>query len=172
MAHISYYDFHASNPNGNLKYAILDTAGDWTVTTLVTTGDVGLFSSLALHNEFVYITYYDSDHTEIKQISNETGRWVSKVLIEKVGSATSCPLVIENNGTKHVSYFKNCGGDFRIDLCYGTIGTNHFIDILVDDSGVGNGVQVSLTLDEDGKAYISYYDATDKDLKSAYQTAP
>jgi hypothetical protein len=169
--YISYYDFHVSNNNGNLKLAF-GTAANWNVSTIDTTGDVGRYPSLALYDGFVYVTYYDSDHQSIKLISNETGAWVSGEVVERVASATSCPLVIGDNGTKYISYFKHCGGDNSIDLCYGYMGPSTSIDIVVDDSGIENGVQLSHTFDQDRKAHISYYDSVDRDLKYAYNMAP
>jgi hypothetical protein len=43
--HISYYD----SDNGDLKYATLD-GGEWTIETIDSTGDVGLYTSIALES--------------------------------------------------------------------------------------------------------------------------
>lgn len=169
VVHVSYYDYHAATDNGNLKYAARDTAGNWTINVIDSTGNVGMYSSLALHNGNVYITYGDSDHNYIKLSSNETFAWKSDVVAKNILSATYSRLVIQDNGVKHFSYFSNCGGDPSIDLCYGAIGLATSIGLVVDDSGIGNGEQSSLALDEDGQAHIVYYDIQDRDLKYARQ---
>ena len=171
LPHISYYDYHTSITNGNLKFASRDADGNWTLNTLDSTGNVGLYSYLTLHNSFFYITYYDSHLDIIKLISNETRAWISTTLVSEVPSATSCPLVITDSGTKHISYFKNCDGNSSIDLCYAIVGVR--FDTPVDTSGIGNGEHISLALDSvSGKPYFLYYDAQDNDLKFSRQISP
>jgi hypothetical protein len=162
--HTSYFDYHAANTNGNLKYAVRDTSsGKWSTDAIDTTGDVGRYSSLTLHDDKMYISYYDTNNNSINLINNEAGMWKSETFVTGIDSAGAAPIIIDSEGFIHMSYYSNDG------LCYAFKGMTTLIDQPVDISGIGNGVESSLALDNNGKIHIAYYDATDKDLKYAHQ---
>lgn len=178
VVHISYYDFHASIVNGNLKY-VTGTSGNWVAPlTLDSTGDVGQFSSLALFNGKVYITFnhlYPDGHRFIRIITNASDEWkhldiveVSQIVNDPT-SLTANPIVIDATGIVYVSYYK--GG-----VLYYTTGIlinaaanlwDWASPFAVDTSELGQGIYTSLALSQDGRINIAYYDATDGDLKFA-----
>ena len=60
---ISYYD----NTNYNLKFAYsIDSGATWTVSTLDSTGDVGMYSSVAFIDSKVFVAYYDSTNGDAR----------------------------------------------------------------------------------------------------------
>lgn len=168
--HISYYDYHSSIGNGNLKYVkgYIDASGNWknvegTPLTLDSTGDVGRYTSLTLYNDTPYITYYDGTNKKIKLMTkNASGDWEAQQIVS-LSNESYLPLAIEeSNGIMHLSYIENG------NLYYLSKSLNWSTPVVVD-TGIGNGVYSSIVVDSDGKVYISYYDATDKDLKYAHQ---
>ena len=72
--HISYYD----NTNGALKYASdrgfnpVSKKWEWRITTVDSTGDVGLFTSIALDsNGNPHISYYDDTNDDLKYTTKQ-----------------------------------------------------------------------------------------------------
>ena len=64
--HFSYYDDSSNRDGQNLKYAT-NRSGSWVVTTVDSTDNVGLYTSLALgFSGEVYISYYDMTHGVLK----------------------------------------------------------------------------------------------------------
>lgn len=173
IVHISYYD----QANANLKYAhpgtvVLTEPGcnsNWDCYTLDSTGDLGKYSSLALDSSGnVYITYYDATNSMIKLITDESGTFLSSTVVSGLSGETTCPLVIESSGIMHMSYISAGKLYYASKACSWSPST-------VVDSGIGNGIYTSIAVykgptDNFYKAYISYYDATDQDLKYAHQT--
>lgn len=168
IVHISYYD----PVNENLKYARSGNIAPqtepgcnpgWNCYTLDSTGNVGMHSSLALYSGKVYITYYDSTNRRIKLITDESGDFISSVAFSNLSGETACPLFIEPDGRMHMSYISG-QALYYASSRWGWAAYNV-------DSLIGNGVYTSIAVDSSGKAYISYYDATDQDLKYAHQTS-
>ncbi len=163
--HISYYDYHTSVGNGNLKYVrgYVDGNGNWTwiegPLTLDSTGEVGKYTSMALYNGKPYITYYDGTNSKVKLITNVSGDWEAQTVVSSI-TERMCPFTIESNGIMHMSYILN-DTLYYLSKSWGWV-TNSI------ESGIGNGNYTSIVVDSNGKAYISYYDATDQDLKYAH----
>ncbi|MBI4691149.1 MAG: Ig-like domain-containing protein [Nitrospirae bacterium] len=171
IIYISYYDYHSTNSNGNLKYVrgYMDGSGVWVSLegpiTLDSTGDVGEHSSLALYNGSVYIAYYDGTNSNIKLITNASGSWISStivsgLIVSGLSAETLFPFIIEPNGIMHMGYF-NGSTLYYASKSWG------WQTQAIDSSG--NGFYTSITVDGNGKVRISYYDATDHDLKYAHQ---
>lgn len=167
--HISYYDYHSSVGNGNLKYVrgYVDGNGNWTWVegplTLDSTGEVGKYTSLALYNGTRYITYYDGTNSRVKLITNASGDWEAQTIVS-ISSESTLPLFIEEtNGIMHLSYISN-GTLYYLSKSWGWSSSYSI------DTGISSGVYTSIVVDSNGKAYISYYDATDQDLKYAHPT--
>ena len=111
---ISYYDF----TNLDLKYAYAGTvtggaAGDWTKIAVDSTGDVGLFTSLAVVDGKPAISYYDSNNRDLKYAINSaadgSGAW-SKVTVDGTGSVGTYSSLAVVNGKPSISYFNSTSG--------------------------------------------------------------
>ncbi len=179
VVHMSYYDFHSSINNGNLKY-IFGKSGAWSdARTLDSTGDVGEFSSLAIHNGKIYIAYnhmYPDGHRFIRIITNASGdAWMHRDIIEvsRVAndsqSRTSNPIVIDPAGLVHLAYYKAGTVYYATGILYDAVQNiwDWATAKVVDDSQVGQGIYAAITVDSKNRARVSYYDATDGDLKYA-----
>jgi hypothetical protein len=174
IPHISYYD----DVNGDLKYASqiaqgVDTADDWKVETVDSSGDVGRYTSLAIDAYGIaHISYYDSSYGDLKYTRQltETG-WFSETvdLSGDVGKYSS--LALDAGGNPHISYY-----DFDLkDLKYAFFDGSGWVlpENPVDGSGdVDVGTHTSLALDSSGFPHISYIDNTLKALKYAHKTTP
>jgi len=167
--HMSYYDYHSSVGNGNLKYVrgYMDDNGNWTSVegplTLDSTGEVGKYTSMALYNGTPYITYYDGTNSRVKLITNASGDWEAQTVVS-ISSESALPFFIEGStGIMHLSYISNG------TLYYLSKSWNWSSPYSVD-TGISSGIYTSIVVDGNGKAYISYYDATDQDLKYAHPT--
>ncbi|MBU0673812.1 MAG: Ig-like domain-containing protein [Proteobacteria bacterium] len=181
--HVSYYDFHIDNydgnGNGNLKYALFnsDVPEQATVWAVDTTGEIGKYSSLALYQGDVYISYLDLTHMTIKLMNNELGTggfFESEIFVSNIVEETNVPIVIDPNGFIHMSYFNDCvpdtGEEIMVDFCYAVKALTTEVNQPVDDGGVSNGVESSLVYNaNDGKIHFAYYDLTDHDLRYARQ---
>jgi|GEM_PF-1965934 len=167
---ISYYD----QTNGNLKMIACGNAAcssGNTTTTVNSTGDVGLFTSIALSADgFPVISYFD----------DSVG--VGDLIVVKCGDATCS----SGNTTTTVNSTNDIGRDNSI-----VIGTDNFPVISYRDATAGNlvftkcgnaacsasnttttidsvgtvGSDTSVVIGTDGLAVISYYDETNGDLK-------
>ena len=126
-----------------------------------------MHSSLQVYDGSIYIAYYHPDNSSINLMSNESGDWKSTTVIPDVTSETRPSFVIDSMGTMHLSYYRQLIGEMR--LYYASKIWEWSIDMTVDASGIGNGIRSSILVDSDEKVHISYYDATDKDLKLAGQ---
>jgi len=163
IVHISYYD----SVNRNLKYI---NSSDLAPYVLDSTGNVGEFSSLYVDSSGLpYIIYNHVSAADgkrrIRIITPQasTGIW-THTNISEVSSLTSNPIFVDSNGIMYLSYYSG-------RVLYYKSGVFDLGDwskpIAVDDSGIGNGIYTSIVSDSNGKARISYYDATEGDLKFA-----
>ena len=187
--HISYYAWWILNGflNGNLKYI---NTRDWQISTLDSTGNIGEFSSLALDGGGnVYVAYNHISQVDgirrIRCITNASGVW-RHVNVVTVGgnplvNITSNPIFVDTNGVVHISYYSD------VIIAGRTVGILYYISgvlydpafnlwdwsvsKVIDDSGIGDdilkGIYTSIVTDTNGKARISYYDASEGDMKFA-----
>jgi hypothetical protein len=165
---ISYYD----GVNGDLKLVVCGnttcTAGN-TITTVDSSGDVGLWNSLALNSSgFPVISYHDNTNLDLKLVvcGNTTctaGNTITTVdSTGYVGQWTS--LVLNSSDYPLISYYDVTNGDLKVAICGNTTCTAGNI-IFTPDSTGNVGTFTSLTLDNFGFPVISYFDETNGDLK-------
>jgi hypothetical protein len=165
---ISYYDA----TNGDLK---LVHCGDTTcssgntIVTVDSAGDVGQESSLALDaNGYPVISYYDATNGDLKVVhcgdaTCSSGN--SIVTVDNtgdVGRFTS--LVLNSSGYPVISYYDVTNGNLKVVQCGDATCSNGNLIETVDSNG-DVGQSTSLTLDSNGNPVITYYDATNGDLK-------
>lgn len=193
---ISYYD--ATAGNGNLMLASWDvSAGRWVTETVDTGGDtntisynVGQFTSMQIDSRgFPHISYFDVSRGALRYSSwDETlGRWFNQVVEDDtddvnpsvMGQYTS--LALDGNDVPHISYYE-CGvvrehGCDKGDLkhAWRVWNGSQFVweTETVDTGGDAPGSMVDVGLYSSlvisgSRMYISYYDATNQDLKVAF----
>jgi len=78
--HMSYYDA----TNGDLRYATWNASiNNWQITPVDQPGNIGMYTSITLHNDKPYISYYDDSKEMIKYaFQTGTGAWVNFPLDE------------------------------------------------------------------------------------------
>jgi len=163
--HISYYDA----TNQRLKYATKAPSSiSWDIKTIDDTASVGLYTSIAIDSgDKVHISYYDATNRDLKYITNATasGAWQTPVTVDStgfVGQYTS--IAIDSSDKVHISYYD---ATFR-DLRYATNATGIWQIISFKNvfSILGDiGQYSSIAIDQSDGVHISYFDATNFDLK-------
>jgi len=166
QVHISYY----AGGYGTLRYAT-NATGSWVYTTVdSTTSDVGRDTSIALDsNGKVHISYYDNTtgNYDLKYATNATGSWVLSV-IDSAGNTgyfdyqTSIAVTGTTTTQVYISYFDR----INTSLKYATNASGSWVSSTVDSNG-DIGYYSSIALDSNGKAHISYYDFSYRDLMYA-----
>ena len=162
--HISYYD----ETNDDLKYAYYD--GSWHTETVDSTGDVGEYTSIALDSSNnPHISYHDIMNADLEYAYHDGSSWYIETVdyFHDVGFINSIALDSSNN--PHISYFDYTNYDLK--YAYDGNGDRDFSDegeIQTVDSTGDVGDYTSLALDSSNNPHISYYDATNDDLKYAY----
>lgn len=163
--HITYYDDGARD----LMYAVKKT-GNWVISVVETSGDVGRFASLSLDPlDVPHMSYYRhlTDSTGIVKFARWNGSgWnitnidtLEKVFIGFAGARNMTSLVLDLQGKPHVGY-----GDEKV-LKYAVLdGTTWQREVVLDVSATSTilGQLTSLQLDTQGNPHIAYYEVTSK----------
>jgi hypothetical protein len=127
---ISYYDMI----NLDLKYAYWDGvwggAGSWNISTLDSTGDVGLYSSLAIDTatDTRHLCYYDFTNGNLKYAQKVgAAAWEFQIVDGDVTDGDGinegdvgyyCSIDVNGLGQPAISYYDNSHGDLKVALSY------------------------------------------------------
>ena len=150
--------------NQDLKF--VEYSGAWAPPiTLVSTGDVGLFSAVAIDdtNGDIHVTYDDATNQALKykRYNNALNVWLVAVTIDSQVSQSS--IALDSSGHAHIAYYK---AGSNMDLKYATNVTGAWVSTTVDSTG-DVGTYPSIALDSSDVVHISYRDATKRNLKYA-----
>ncbi len=167
---ISYRDV----TNSDLKVAVCGNAtcstGN-TLTTVDSTGDVGSWTSVALNaSGFPIVSYTDNTNTSLKlavcgNATCSAGNTFTTVdNAADVGSYIS--LKLNASGLPIISYYDTTNTSLKLAMC-GDAACSAGNTITTVDNAADVGQYTSLTLNANGFPVISYYDATNGDLKLA-----
>ena len=182
---VAYYEAG----HGDLRFA-RQSGSQWQIETVdgdsaaaagdgVGAADVGLYASLACNPAGTcWISYYDATNGDLKAARRDPGGWVSETvdsgggdgidgdgIDSDVGRYTA--LALDAGGRPWISYYDQTNGDLKLARRDAAGGWQ----METVDSGAGGvgdvGRHTAIALDGDG-AWISYYDATGGDLKTAH----
>jgi hypothetical protein len=142
--------------------------GNWSISVVDSTGDVGRFSSLALDTSDVpHISYYQhlTNNTGIVKLAvwNNT-EWnitnvdsLYNVFIGFSGARNMTSLILDSQMNTHLTY-----NDQKIMKYANWDGSNWQRQIIIDVSGRSTilGQQTSMQLDNQGYVHIAYYEVT------------
>ena len=177
--HISYYQFDLNDRNNNhLKYAFFDGA-IWTTQIIQEPGAQGFkaegkYSSIAVDQlDHPHIAFLDDDYDDLRHAYlGEGGRWNWENIADgpyhgNVGGWVS--IAIDKNNTCHISFYAKTGGGLwyaKGTKCHDPEASGRKWETWLVDTKADVGLYSSLVL-ESTKPFISYYDATNKNLKLA-----
>ena len=155
--YISYYDIgiHA------LKYASYIN-GNWLISTLDQTNNVGTTSSIAVDpNGTVHISYFDRSSGNLKYATNPNGSWNIMAVDPSNNVKDGSAIILDSRGKVHIAY--NTAGGLKIATNQGGSWTISTVDA---ESGTG-GACVSMVVAKGNTLHISYYDSNINQLKYA-----
>jgi predicted regulator of Ras-like GTPase activity (Roadblock/LC7/MglB family) len=159
--------------DATLKIAHCQTTGCATssTATLENSGNVGLHTSIAVGTDGLGIlSYYDavSGDLEVAHCNNTP---CSSAEINSVDTTVDVgqysAIAIGNDGLPLISYYDSTNGDLKVAHCSNVIcSATNSVETLDSTGDVGK--QTSIAIGVDGRGIISYYDASNKDLKVAH----
>src|SRR5262245_48203134 len=171
LALISYYD--ASN--GDLKVAhcsdVLCTS--YTYTTLQSEDNVGLFTSVTIGTDGLgFISYYDATNGDLKvahcsDLACTTATRTTLTFLKSEGNVGQFTSVTITGGHGLISYYDSTDQVLKLALCPDVACTSPTMTNTPDRTG-NVGQYSAVTIGADGIPLISYYDATNGDLKVAH----
>jgi hypothetical protein len=143
-------------------YVLAD--GSWNLETVDSTGEVGLFTSMALDSsDNPHISYYDYSSFDLKYAHYNGTSWNVETVDStgNVGLFTS--IALDSTDNPHISY---TDGD-NSDLKYAYYNGASWNVEMVDSTGYVDDF-TSIALDSGDNPHISYNDGSNVDLKYAY----
>ncbi|WP_144060459.1 hypothetical protein [Archaeoglobus sulfaticallidus] len=158
----------------NLEYAWKDSNGNWHTETV---DDGGIGTSIALDSNGNPHISYSYNNGSIKYAYKDIFGWHT-VFVE-VGCSTwmvypYTSLALDSNGNPHISYcyyYNNTFGEIKYAEMFFNPIQHEWERVIETVDSSGGGRHPSLALDSNGNPHISYYDATNGDLKYAYKDA-
>jgi hypothetical protein len=137
---------------------------------LDSTGDVGRYSSVTVGTDrFPIVSYFDTTQGDLKVAhctNSACTAWSTGNLDATgvVGQYTS--IAIGTDGMPVIGYYDVTNHDLKLARCANTSCTTVITRRVVDGGG-DVGQYAAITVAPDGVAFLSYYDNTGKDLKTA-----
>jgi len=167
---VSYYDEF----NGDLKFAWYSPGPStgWHLATVDSTGDVGLFTSLAvLSNNIPAISYYDAGNGNLKFVRTLAppfnNLWGTPLTLDSAGDVGRFSSLALVNGNPAIAYFDASNGRLKYVRALDAGGTSWGAAIVVDTGssyGSANVGQFASLAVINGRPAIAYYDANLKHL--------
>ena len=168
---ISYWDLS----NNDLKVAVCNnpTCTESDNTTIDSNGSVGAYTSMTIGtNGNPIISYFDLTNVDLKvaACNNPTCTTSTNTTIDSTGNVGYYnSITIGTNGNPIISYTDDTNGDLKIAVCKNPTCTgiaegDRSTNTTIDSNGYV-GQYTSITIGTNGNPIISYYDATNQDLK-------
>ena len=149
-----------------------DRTGPYAPITLDSAGSVGRFSSITIGADGLgLISYFDSTNARVKALhcgntNCDSGNTITILdTTGQPGSDTS--ITIGSDGLGLISYYDVANGDLKVLHCGNLVCNSGNSVATVDDPG-DVGSNSSIAIGADGLAMISYYDASNQNLKALH----
>ena len=167
---ISYYD----TTNDNLRYASCESsctsASNWTTAAIDSAGTVGAWNSIALDAGKPRISYFDTTNTNLKYASCEgscttASNW-TLITVDSTDSPGQWTSLALDGAKPRISYYEATNGNLKYASCESscTSAGNWTATSVNTINDVGEYTSIAL---DSGKPRISYYDATNGNLRYA-----
>jgi cysteine-rich repeat protein len=143
----------------------------WQIETVDSVDDVGTHTSLVLDSDdHPHISYYDSSSYDLKYARFDGSNWHIEVAANAGNSGETTSLALDSNERPHIAYHydNHWANPIRNhQLRYAHFDGTSWQTETVDSAG-NAGWGISLALDADDHAHISYYEKNDDDLRYAH----
>ncbi len=165
--HIAYHDIHWEN----LKYAQW-TGSLWSIVVVDSAGYDNKPSLALDSSDNPHISYTHGSLYEYKNRTLKYARWTGTAwnieTVDSTGDVGMSPsLALDSSGNPHISYTDWTNKNLKYARWTGSAWSIEVIDAIGDVSGSHLCAHTSLALDSEDRPHISYYDATNKNLKYA-----
>ena len=168
---ISYYDGSSSLRLATCAANCQSATPTWAVST-VDTGVTAFFGSLQLNGGNPVVSYYEGNNADLKlatctaNCQTATPTWVVTT-VDSVGNVGSFDSLQLNGGNPVIAYSDTTNLTLKLATCTANCQTATPTWVITTVDNAGNvGAYASMQLNA-GKPVISYYDATNGDLKLA-----
>ncbi|MCG7841177.1 MAG: fibronectin type III domain-containing protein, partial [Methanomassiliicoccales archaeon] len=157
IVHVVYYR------GGELMHANQMPTG-WATESLESTDQLGGGISMFIDDQDqIYVTFYNEVLSLLKYINNVGGQWNPAEVIEAEGNVgIGSSIMVDDNGDEHIAYVEKTTTGV---LKYVEKRNGIWMFQKVDLQGCGD--HISMAMDFQGRAHISYYDSVSKDLRYA-----
>jgi hypothetical protein len=168
---ISYYD--ATNEDLKVAHCSDAACSSATITTLDSAGDVGKYSSVTIGSDGLGLISYSATMTpplddtnsnlKVAHCSNAACSGGTITTLASLGTDPS--VTIGADGLGLISYYDATNGNLKVAHCSDAACSKATINTDALDSSGNVGRYTSVTIGADGLGLISYYAATNEDLK-------
>ncbi len=166
--HISYHDWD----DHRLRYAV-SNGSSWSSTLLDTytwVSGTSYDTSLALDSSgHPHISYFGGTTPHLKYALWDGSSWDITTVDDATTAHMCTELALDGSGSPHIVYYDDTNQDVKY-AAGSWNGSSWNWTIETVDSVGGTGYDIGLAVDSRGFAHISYYDATNGDLKYANNT--
>src|SRR5207244_2401407 len=168
---ISYFD--ATNADLKVAHCSNLTCTSAILTTVDRAGDVGQYSSVTIGADGLgLISYFDATNADLKvahcsDLSCTSSTLTTLTFLQSEDNDGQFASVTSAGGRGVISYYDSTDQILKLALCPDLACTEPTITTTPDRAG-NVGQYSSLTIGADSLALISYYDATNGDLKVAH----
>lgn len=143
----------------------VNESNSWIIETVDNMGEVGWYSTLVIHKNTIYISYYDMENGNLRLASQRDTEWHVEIIDESGDVGMYNCIVIDAEGIIHISYYDETNGNLKYARKSGGIWEYE----IIDETG-NTGLDTSIALDTNQQVHISYYDETEGALKHATKT--
>jgi hypothetical protein len=148
-----------------------DPETGFTIYTIDSTGDVGMYTSIATGS--VHIVYNDYDNGTLKYAyCDAPGSCNTPIGLDNMGTSgfptTLISIGIDSANTISAGYYDYNNGDLKYASCSSNCTQPSNWDIITIDSTDDVGSDISVTVSPSDTIHISYYDFTNGNLKYAF----
>lgn len=173
---MTYYDHYFFDTNNELQFSrdlkfarCTDAAcASPILTTVDTTGDVGMNSSLAMGPDgFARISYYDASNGDLKfaRCSNVDCTTPTLTVVDSTGNVgSSASLTVGSDGFARISYYDVSNSTLKFARCTDADCSAPVLTVIAAISGAG-GAHSDIVLGADGFVRISYWNLTSLNLE-------